>query len=169
MLIRSNFFERRKHHRFKVKTRAFVQFHKPRLFKLGKSRAAKSAQIVDLSGGGLSFQYTAHDMWTLDSNELSISNNFDKIRIDKIPFTAVSDFSISRVKNSLLLRRCGIKFRELTPKQKYQLHALIQSHTINNHPMDRRVSKNRRQSGSPLNDGSNRRKGTERRERLLTK
>jgi len=168
MLIRSNFFERRKHHRFKVKTKAVAQFHKPRLFKLGKSRAAKSAQIVDLSGGGLSFQYTANDMWALDANELSISNHFDEIRIDNIPFAAVSDFSISRVTNSLLLRRCGVKFGELTPMQKNQLHAFIQSHTINIHPMDRRAAKDRRQSASPLNDDTNRRKGTERREKLLT-
>lgn len=167
MLIRSNFVERRQHHRFKVKTKAVVRFHKPRFFKLGKSRAAQSAQIIDLSTGGLSFQYTAHDMWRLDSNKLSISNLFDETKIDNIPFTAVSDFSISRVASSLLLRRCGVKFGELTSMQKYQLHVFIQSHTINNYPVDRRTAKDRRQSAAPLNDGSNRRKGTERRKKLL--
>lgn len=167
MLVRSNFVERRKHHRFKVKDHAVALFHKPRFFKFGKSRVANSAQIVDLSLGGLSFQYTASNMWTPDFNELSITNNSDEIKVANISFTPVSDFSISRVADNLLLRRCGVRFGELTPSQKNQLHAFIQNHTLTHFPRDRRSGKDRRSSEHQSHDDADRRKGLDRRKKLL--
>lgn len=48
--------ERREHERYLVKEGIVAEFHKPRLFKLGKSRIVKSVPIVDISLGGLAFQ-----------------------------------------------------------------------------------------------------------------
>jgi hypothetical protein len=167
MIIRSNFFERRKQHRFKVKEGAFVDFYKPRFFKLGKSGLVKSASIIDLGAGGLTFQYISRNMWTPDLHQLSIVKTSDKIKINRVPFRAVSDFSISRVVGSMFLRRCGVKFGELTPDQKYQLHYFIQDHTIYNHPVDRRTGKDRRKFAASAQDSPEKRKGIERRKRLL--
>jgi hypothetical protein len=164
MIIRSNFAERRKHHRFKVNEGALAEFHKPRLFKLGKSRVAKSAQIVDISLEGLSYQYADRNMWTTDFKELTISMDTAEIKIDKVLFKTISDFSTSRLPNSKFIRRCGIKFGELRPSQKNQLHYFIQNLI---HPTDRRTGKERRALDTSKNGGLEKRNIIERRKRLL--
>ncbi len=126
MTIKSNIIERRKQHRFKVKEGAFAEFHKPRFFKLGKSRMVKSAPIINISIEGLAFEYTDGDMWSPEFNELSISKTADDIQIEKVPFKAISDFLTSRPSDSMFIRRCGVKFGDLTPTQKDQLHRFIQ-------------------------------------------
>ena len=125
-----DFVERRKQHRFKVKEDAFVKLYTPRFFKLGKPRIIKSATIIDISIGGLAFQYVDCVMLSHDFYELSIFNTTGAIKIDKVPFKAVSDFSISRLSNSKFIRRCGIKFGGLNPAQKSELASLIQNHAI---------------------------------------
>jgi hypothetical protein len=167
MIIKSNFAERRKHHRFKVKDGALAEFYKPSLFKLREPRIAKSAPILELSGGGLTFQYISRDLWTPNLNELSISKPDNKLKIGKLPFRTITDFSISRTENAMSLRRCGVKFEELTSTLKYQLHYFIQNHTINNRPIDRRSRKNRRHSDKSQGYALDRRKGVERRKKLL--
>jgi len=168
MIIKSNFVERRKSYRFKAKEGTFAEFHKSSIFRLGKSRIVKSAQIVDISFDGLAFQYIDHTMWTPNFNELSISKAIDGIKIEKIPFKALSDFSISRLPNSLLKRRCGVKFGALTPNQKNQLHYFIQDHTRSHQSVDRRTGKGRRQLEASKHGGLEKRNEIERRERLMS-
>jgi len=167
MIIRSNFVERRKHNRFEVKEGAVAGFHKPFLFGWGKSRIVKSAKITDISLDGLAFQYIDQNMWSPKYNELSISKTDDEIKIEKVPFKAVSDFTKSRLPNAKFLRRCGIRFGKLTPNQKHQLHYFIQDNTSTNQPMDRRTAKNRRRSGASKVGNLERRDKPERRKRLL--
>ena len=126
MISRKGFVERRKQNRFKVKEGAFVEFYKPPLFKWGKPRIVKTASIIDISIEGLAFQYIDLKMLSFDFYELSVFKSAGEIKINKIPFKAVSDFSISRLSNSKLIRRCGIKFEKLTPYQQSQLRRLIQ-------------------------------------------
>jgi hypothetical protein len=158
MTNRAGFIERRKRKRSKAKEGTLAEFHKPRLFKFGKSRIVKSAPIVDISLKGLAFQYTGRNMWSPNFNELSISRIADEVKIDKIPYQAVSDFSISNAANSIFLRRCSVKFGELTPAQKSQLANFIQNQTIS----DRRSGFERRQfsysaHSSELRSGKDRR------------
>ena len=136
-----DFVELRRHTRAKIKGEAFVGFTKPRLFKLGKPRIAYSAAIIDISGGGLAFEYTGHHMLSPDFYKLSISTTADKIKIDEVPFKAVSDFPISRLSKSKFIRRRGVKFGELTPNKIFQLDAFIKNHTI----VDTRTGIERRQ------------------------
>jgi len=126
MTSRKGFVERRKQDRFKVKEGAFVEFHKPPLFQWGKPRIVKTASIIDISIDGLAFQYIDLKMLSLDFYTLSISNITGEIKINEIPFKAISDFAISRVSSSEFIRRCGIKFEKLTPNQQSQLRRLIQ-------------------------------------------
>jgi len=130
MINRQDFVERRKQKRSKVKDDAFVKFYKPRFFNLGKPRIIKSAAIIDISLGGLAFQYVGCAMMSHDLYELSIANTTGAIKIDKVPFQAVSDFSISRLSNSNFIRKCVIKFGWLNPAQKSQLASFIQNHTM---------------------------------------
>ncbi len=100
MITSKDSVERRKHDRVKIKEDAFVELYKPRLIKLGKPRVAKYASIVDISLGGLAFQYTDRNMWTADFNALSTAKTAEKIKIDRVPFIAVSDFLTSRISDS---------------------------------------------------------------------
>lgn len=124
----NNFVDRRLRHRFKAKEGSLVKFHKRRLFNLGKPHVAKSGSIIDISLEGLSFQYAARDMWSPDFHELSISSSeaADGIKIDNLPFKAVSDFATTRLSPFMFNRRCGIKFKMLTLSQKHQLQRFIQ-------------------------------------------
>jgi len=163
MSIRTDLVERRKHNRYKVKEGIVAEFQKPRLFKLGKPRIVKSAPIIDICLDGLAFQYTDRTMWSPNFNELSISKAAVDVKIDNVPFKAISDFLTSRLSDSTLIRRCGVKFGGLTPNQKEQLHYFIQDHTLDSHSKDRRAGKDRRQPYASRHDGLERRKGVERR------
>ena len=132
MTNRTGFKEKRKHNRFKVKDGVFVEFHKHRFLNLGKPLIAKSAPIIDINSEGLAFQYMDRNMWTPNFDELSILNSktAEDIKIDKMPFKAISDFSLSRLSNSIFKRRCGIKFGKLTSNQKKQLNRFIQIYAV---------------------------------------
>jgi len=130
MTTRKDSIERRRHNRAKIKGEAFVEFNKPRLIKLGKPRIAYSAAIIDISGGGLAFEYADRHMLSPDFYQLSISTTANNIKISEVPFKAVSDFPISRLSNSKFIRRRGVQFGELTPNKKFQLGAFIKNHTI---------------------------------------
>jgi hypothetical protein len=138
MTTKKHFVERRRIERFKVKEGTFAEFHRPGLFKFPKFRLFESMPIIDISLNGLAFQYTGRTTWSPNLNELSISRIAGDVKIEKVPCKAVSDFSVSTVANSIflrrcganILRRCGVKFGELSPAQKSQLDQLIQNHTI---------------------------------------
>ena len=130
MITRKDFAERRRHNRVRIKEGAFVEIYKPRLFKLGKPRTAYAGAIIDISGGGLAFEYSGHHMLSPDFYKLSIATTANKRKIDEVPFKAVSDFPISRLSESKFIRRRGVQFGELTPNQKLQLDSFIKNRTI---------------------------------------
>ena len=105
-----------------------MEFYKPRRFNLGNPHIVNHAQITEISEGGLGFVYVDREMWSLDLNELTISDNINKTKIDKIPFKVLRDFPITKLPNSKYLRKCGVKFGELTSDQKYSLYSLF--HTL---------------------------------------
>lgn len=123
-----SFVELRKQQRFNLKDGVFVEFYKPRLFNWGSPRIVNYAQITEISEGGLGFIYVDREMWSLDLNELTISDNINETKIDKIPFKVLRDFPISKLPNSKYLRKCGVKFGELTSDQKSGLYSLF--HTL---------------------------------------
>ncbi|MBW1903425.1 MAG: hypothetical protein JRJ20_17640 [Deltaproteobacteria bacterium] len=164
-----SFVERRKHKRFRAEEGTLAEFHKTRFFKIGKPRLVKSIPISDISSGGIGFQYSARDMWPIKFDTLTISNAPDEIRIDNVPFKTVSDFPISRPVSSKSMRRCGVKFGELTSIQKSDLSALIQKHTISNHVIDRRTAADPRKFDGPGYNDLGKRKERERRKIKLEK
>lgn len=134
---REDLIERRKHKRFKVKEGAFVGFTKPCFLKLDKPLTFEHAALVDISRGGLAFKYVDCEMQSDDFNALTISKGENEIKIDKVPFEVISDFTLSKIPSSKSLRRCGVKFGNLTSSQKSSLYSFIHTHTISDYTMDR--------------------------------
>jgi hypothetical protein len=130
VIHKNDFTEKRKHCRFKVKKGTVVEFYKPRLFNFGKPRVFKSAPITDISAGGLAFQYIDNETWLQKFKELSISKPSDEIQIDYLPYEVVSDFTISTLPDDKFIKRCSVKFENLTPEQKSQLDNFLQHHTV---------------------------------------
>lgn len=141
MQSKNDFIEKRKHKRFEVTGEAFVEFYKSRFFKFVKPRLVKYGRIINISEGGLACTYVDHKMWSMDFNELTISDYNNEIKIDKVPFKILRDFSQSKLPDSKYLRKCGIKFGELTSDQKSTLYSFIHAHAASNHTMDRRSGK----------------------------
>lgn len=133
MSKKKNYVEMRKWHRFNVKEGAIVEFKKPRLFKLLKPRIVKFAPIIDISRGGLAFQYIDDEMWPATFNILSLRKTSEGFDIDNIPIRIVSDRAITSLSGAMFIRRCGIKFEELASFQKSQIDSFISIHTLDRH------------------------------------
>ncbi len=144
----------RKWHRFHVKEGTIVEFRKPRLFKFLKHRLVKFAPIIDISKGGLAFQYIDDRMWPDEFNTLSIKRTSEELEIDNIPIRIVSDRAISSLSGAMFIRRCGIKFDELATFQKSQINSFLSLHTL-----DRHFGKERRDPSNGPYRGVERRRG----------
>jgi hypothetical protein len=122
--------EQRKYKRYQVKGGAFVQFIRPRYFRLGKSHPIKKCPIVNISMGGLAVQYIDSRMWSNKYILLSILMGKEEYIFDKVPFKTISDFKIADLPNSLNIRKRCVQFGKLSFKQKSQLEYFILKHTI---------------------------------------
>jgi hypothetical protein len=156
------FVELRKQNRFKLREGIIVAFQKPRLFNLGKPRIVKTASIIDINRRGLAFQYIGHKMWPADFNKLSILQTTDEIEIDNVPYEVVSDFKAPNFNKSKPIRKCGVKFGELTMNQAILLNNLLLNYTS----MAKRSGNGRRIFNNPQYNGPERRAVNERRTNL---
>jgi len=156
------FVELRKQNRFKIRECIFVAFQKPRLFNLGRPRIVKTASIIDINRSGLAFQYISQKMWPTYFNKLSILQNTDEIEIDNVPYEVVSDFKASNFTENKPIRKCGVKFGELTLNQAILLNHLLMSYTS----MLKRPGNGRRIFNNHQHNGLERRAGSERKNSL---
>jgi len=122
--------EKRKWARYRVNEGAFVKFTKPRFFKFTKPRMVKLAPILDICDGGLAFQYEGQSMWSIDSNEMSISLPDDQMKIENVPFKIISDHKVYGISDSRDYRRCGVQFEQLTSDQKHQIDTFMHNHAM---------------------------------------
>ena len=156
------FAELRKQGRFRIREGIIVAFQKPRLFKLGRPRIVKTASIFDINRRGLAFQYMSHKMWPADFNKLLILQTTDEIEIDNVLYEVVSDFKASNFTKSKPIRKCGVKFGELTLNQSILLNHLLMSYSS----MIKRPGNGRRIFDNPQYDGLERRARSDRRDSL---
>ncbi len=114
--------ERRKHKRLKAQTDAFAILS-PHPVQLG--------QIIDISNGGLSFQYIESDNITDSFEELSILVTETVFSIEKLPVETISNFPMPNdfPISTIIMKRCSLKFQDLSPDQTIQLENFIQNHT----------------------------------------
>lgn len=116
--------------RYAVKTGAFVLFKKSFVFGLLKPRTLHSGAIINISLSGIRAQYTAVTIWSSDFDKMSIVTTDKKITIDNIPCKIISDSKVSRLPNGAFIRRCSIKYGDLSDYHKLQLSYFIQEYTI---------------------------------------
>lgn len=117
--------ERRKNRRFHLQNIAFAVL---------RDDVSKVGQIMDISMSGLSFHYIMAGGNADRSCELDILLAYHGMCTEKIQFETVSDIEIENKSpfSPMLMRRCGVRFGELTDNQKSQLKDFIFDHTTDN-------------------------------------
>ena len=118
--------EKRKMHRSKLKTGVFVLFKKPRLLRLLQPMKLNFAEILDLSLSGLQAQYSAPAILKYEYPILSITSNDGAIKIDGLPFKVIADKLITKLPNNRQLRRCRLKFEDISDRHKTKLNQILQ-------------------------------------------
>lgn len=102
--------ERRQHPRYPVKSATFTV-------------ADKGGEIIDISMGGLAFSYVEREDWDGESFDRGVLMGEQDLYIEDISLKVISDCAINS--GISLIRRCGVKFEQLTPKQMAQLEYFI--------------------------------------------
>jgi hypothetical protein len=102
-------------------------------FAVLRDHVSKVGQIMDISMSGLSFRYIVNGGSPDASFELDILLVGHGLCIEKVRFKKVSDFQIPNKSpfSPLLIRRCGVRFEELTLEQRSQLEDIIRKHALN--------------------------------------
>jgi len=116
--------EKREFNRFKTKDLSFALLKSASYEELGG--------IVDISKGGLAFQYLVGEDRIKEPVELDIILAGNGFHIKKIPCKTISDFEITNeiYFSSLKMRRHSIKFGELDNNQISELDYFIKQYTI---------------------------------------
>jgi hypothetical protein len=114
--------DRRKHKRFRVEDGAFVEL-----------RPSDSGvwQLIDISMGGLTFDYITMQPPSVKATELDIFLTNSAFRLFEIPCNSVWDSTTYDFRTTPLhKRRCGVEFRDLTSHQRLQIEHLIENHVV---------------------------------------
>jgi hypothetical protein len=112
--------ERRKHKRFHVPIDACVAL---------KSDCIEVGQVIDIGKGGLAFRYMPRQERSNGSIELDIFLADRRFCLSKVPFQAVSELETHEIDVGPSIKRCGVKFGELTHRQISHLEYFIQNQT----------------------------------------
>lgn len=118
------FVERRKNRRFQV--------HRGRLAVLTPRwpHSTTVGDILDIGTGGLAFRYVADEVASNGSCELTLACTKPLFFLCKLPIRAVSDLAMTKTASgSMVPRRLGLQFGELTHDQMSQLDSFIGNHT----------------------------------------
>jgi hypothetical protein len=115
--------ERRKHRRLQVQDIAFAVL---------RDQGRQLGQIMDISMDGLAFNYIAGGGNADSAFELDILLAYKGLYMKKIQFKTISDFQIANKSpfSPITMRRHGVKFGKLTPKQTFMLKNFIHEHTV---------------------------------------
>ena len=115
--------EKRRHQRFIAQDGAFA---------VVKCQVSKVGQILDISMGGLALHYIANGTPSNSSYTLDILLSGNGFYLERIPFETITDIEIPNQFpfTSLIMRRQGVKFLELSPQQALMLEEFIREHTV---------------------------------------
>ncbi|MBF0234469.1 MAG: PilZ domain-containing protein [Desulfamplus sp.] len=116
--------ERRRHERYKACDGSFAAVS-ANSFKLG--------QIINISRGGLAFQYIDTHIDSLEKEENRIFLSSKEYYVRGIPFKPVSDLAIPNENpySNLTMRQCAIQFESMTMEQMIKLDNYILNNTEN--------------------------------------
>lgn len=106
--------ERRRHRRYKATAGVFAV-------------NSKFGQIIDISRGGLSFRYVERRGWPKELFEMGVLYGDDDFCLDSLAIRTISDCVVANglSSSSTIIRRCGVEFATLTPKQLRDLEYFI--------------------------------------------
>lgn len=106
--------DRRSHRRYKATAGVFAV-------------NSKFGQIIDISRGGLSFRYVERRGWPKELFEMGVLYGDDDFCLDNLAIKTISDCVVANGLSSYstIIRRCGVQFGELTPKQIRDLEYFI--------------------------------------------
>ena len=126
---RRGYSEKRKTDRIKLRPETFVTLSHPKylnFFCFGKKCIA---MINDISTMGLSAHYLASDIFNYKNNFLSIETNDRAFSITNIHFKVISDYMVTFLPGKNHLRRCGIKFQNISDRQVDLVNHLIKCYS----------------------------------------
>ena len=112
--------ERRKFRRLLPRDLTFAVF-RPHFSNLGK--------VKDISIGGLALEYVLKETKITGLSEIDIFLSGKPFYMPRIPSKIIFDTNISEEYQIIETRRCGLKFKDLTPTQKSQIAYFIQKYT----------------------------------------
>ena len=115
--------ERRRHPRYPVQ-RGAVAFADTSINRLG--------HVEDIGMGGVAFRYMYFDDEGESTNTLNLyypKYNFYLKRLPVRLITDIEEFNPSQFK-TVVMKRCGMQFLNLTPEQKKQIERFISLYTI---------------------------------------
>lgn len=114
--------ERRKHKLFRVLRTVFVAV-RPHFDTVGR--------LIDIGMDGLAFAYLDSEKRARKSLELDIFSKNGDFYLQKVPCETISDLKAYESPfGPIIMRKCTVKFEELTPRQKTDLERFIKDHTI---------------------------------------
>jgi len=117
--------DRRRHKRFRVKTGGLA------LLSPDWPRSTLVGDILDISPGGIAFQYVGDEPPREEVCEVGLACPYSHFYMGKIPVKAVSDFSVAQIPfGSLVPRRLSLQFGELTPDQSSGIEEYIKGYAM---------------------------------------
>jgi hypothetical protein len=113
--------ERRRHKRFHVREGAFV---------ILKPSDTGAGRLINISMGGLMFEYVATKEPSVEATELELFVTDSVFRLYGVPCRNVWDLPVyEHPMISLQKRQSGVEFGQLTSYQRSQLEFFIENHT----------------------------------------
>lgn len=93
--------------------------------------SARIGTLINVSLGGLMFEYVTMKAPSDEATELEILVPNGEFRLDRVPCQVIWDTATSQFPETPLhKRRCGVQFGELTQTQIAQLEDLIQNYAV---------------------------------------
>lgn len=83
----------------------------------------RTGEIIDISMGGLAFSYVEREEWDGVTFDFGMLMGERDLCIEDLPLKVISDCAINS--GISIIRRCGVQFGKLTPKQVAQLEYFI--------------------------------------------
>jgi hypothetical protein len=85
------------------------------------------AHIMDIGMGGMAFRYVEDSSWANDSEELGTISG-QSFHLEGIPLVTVSESAFDN--GIYTIKRCGLKFGNLTPDQRYKIEKIITEYGV---------------------------------------
>ena len=125
---RIHYAEKRKIDRTIIGPGSYIMLRRSRILKYLWPKEIRFAMIVDISLIGLGAHYVARDIFNYKQNVLSIATTDQKISTDFIPFRVINDKLVTNLPDNKQLRRCGIKFENISDSHKIEINNFIQKY-----------------------------------------